>query len=177
MHPVWRIHMFEGSLETICLCKAIRDLRTTSNNAVDLEVLDCMCVCVWQQEECGIHFCGLSLSWCLSVKVEPVCVCVCRVCVHMDTQDFSRSFQESRCTVVSWHTNAHTREYTDMQVHHLILHHRDCKEKGCMQTNIQIGRLKTAVWASRPERLKLFGQMKTKKTTTGKCTSTQICKH
>lgn len=73
--------MFEGSLETICLCKAIRDLRTTSNDAVDLEVLDCMCVCVWQQEECGIHFCCLSLSWCLSVKVEPVCVCVVYVCI------------------------------------------------------------------------------------------------
>lgn len=177
MHPVWRIHMFEGSLETICLCKAIRDLRTTSNNAVDLEVLDCMCVCVCgNRKSVASIFVAWASAGVYQLRWSP-CVCVCRVCVHMDTQDFSRSFQASRCTVVSWHTNAHTREYTDMQVHHLILHHRDCKEKGCMQTNIQIGRLKTAVWASRPERLKLFGQMKTKKTTTGKCTSTQICKH
>ena len=52
MHPVWRVHKLTASLETICPHRAIRDSRTTSKDAADLEVLDCMhvwvrvCVCV-----------------------------------------------------------------------------------------------------------------------------------
>ena len=46
-----------------------------------------------------------------------------------------------------------------------------------VHTNIQIGRLKMAVHVSWSERLKLFVQMKEKKTTVGKRSGAHICKH
>jgi len=50
-------------------------------------------------------------------------------------------------------------------------------EREKKHTRMQRERLKMAVQASWSEKLTLFDQMKTKKTTTGKCTTTQICKH
>ena len=84
MHPVWRVHKLTASLETICPHRAIRDSRTTSKDAADLDCLtacmyecECVCVCVcvsWSHmtQEYADHFYGLRLSWCISARVEPV---------------------------------------------------------------------------------------------------------
>lgn len=77
-HTVWCIHTFTECWETICLCGVIRDFRTTSNDAVALEALDCMYVCVrlnLQDTRVRGPFLWLEAQLvCISEGGAPLCV-------------------------------------------------------------------------------------------------------
>lgn len=75
------VYICTEPLDTICLYRVIRDFRTTSNDAVALKVLDCMCVLVCSKPQgtrVRRQFLWLEPQLVYVRKGEaPACVCRC----------------------------------------------------------------------------------------------------
>lgn len=163
------------SLETICLCRLIRDFRTTSNDSVELEVH--MCVRAWSHgtQECAVHFYGSRLSWCISEWVEPMWA--------LRTCSFNTTLEANKCTFGrQMHCYEWTYECAHTHIHRYTHTYRCATWYVSMETRKQkhthiYWKVKNGSKVSWSERLKLFVQMKKKKTTTGKRSSIHICKH
>lgn len=163
----------------MCLCGVIRDFRTTSNDAVALEALDCMYVCVrlnLQDTRVRGPFLWLEAQLVyISMGGAPLCVWILwpycfrrtNALCWSDTNAYPglhmclcmyRNAHLYRCLLSSpWRLKSkETHAHTDT--------HKNRKVKIDSTSELV------------SQRLKLFAQMKKKKTTAGKY-SIQICKH
>lgn len=112
------IHTCTASLETICLCRLIRDFRTTSNDAVELEVLDCICVCVRMCAcEAMVHNSAQSIF--MARGSAGVYQNGWSPCGHKDlqlqqnTRGTQMYFWQAKCTAMNGHMNTYTHINTN----------------------------------------------------------------